>query len=86
MLSSFWQKAKQVGRKALGTVGKVVRKIGQIAVDNHQPLALALHGIAHSTGNETFKNIGNAALVGSGVMTGLGVGRDDMRFRGGPTG
>ena len=84
MFRSMWAKAKQVGKRALSTVGKVVRRIGQVALENHQPLALALHGIAHSTGNETFKNVSNAALVGSGVLTGLGVGRDDMRMRQGP--
>jgi uncharacterized protein YjbJ (UPF0337 family) len=37
---------------------------------------MILHGVGEATGNSTMKNIGAAALMGSGFMTALGYGKD----------
>jgi hypothetical protein len=90
LLGNMWNRAKQGVSKVIGAVREPLRKLGQIGVgvarfgiQNHQGLAMLAHGVGEASGNPTLKNIGNAALLGSGVLSGLKVGRDYMNY--GPT-
>lgn len=92
LLGTIWNIAKQGAGKVIGAVREPIRKLGQVGlgaakwgIQNHQSLALLAHGAGEASGNPTLKNIGNAALMGSGALTGLGVGKDYMNYRNLPT-
>jgi hypothetical protein len=78
----FFGKIANVARKAFGVIAPPLRKIGQFAATHHQAIATGLHGHAHSTGNETLKNISNVGLMASGVATAAGFGLDPLGMRG----
>jgi hypothetical protein len=79
------------GRKIIGRIGPAVKHIGRFAAkagkfiaDNHQPLAMIANGIGEATGHPVAKNIGAAAMIGSGLLSAGGVGKDYIGVGGTP--
>jgi hypothetical protein len=75
-------------RKILGVVGGVIRRVGSFGIGaarfvgaNHQPISMLLHGLGEASGNPTLKNIGSAALIGSGLLGAAGIGKDYVGSR-----
>jgi hypothetical protein len=87
MFGNMLQKAVSAGKRMFGTVGqtlrkfadttgRVVRKVGNFVVDNHQGIGLLTKGIGEASGNETLKKVGDAAMLGSAYLTTKGIGKD----------
>jgi hypothetical protein len=57
-------------------VGKLIGNAGRFIMDAHQPLSMLAHGLGEATGNQTMKNIGTAAMIGSGLASAAGIGTD----------
>ena len=70
----FFGSVKNFVSRAVGKIMPVVRSVGGVIRDYHPQIAMGLHGLAHSTNNETLKSISNAGLLASGVASGLGYG------------
>lgn len=69
--------------RVFGSIGHVAKRVGQIGLAtgkfiaaNHQPLAMLAHGLGEATGHPVMKNIGTAAMIGSGMLAASGVGHN----------
>ena len=87
MISNVARKAGAGLRRGIGNLAHGVRRVadftkpiamgvGRFVADNHQPLSMLAHGIGEATGNPVMKGIGNAALIGSGLASAAGIGKD----------
>jgi hypothetical protein len=63
-------------RRVADVTKPVVMGAARFVRDHHQPLAMLAHGVGEATGHPALKNLGNAAMIGSGLASAAGIGRD----------
>lgn len=70
--SNFWNRMK----RAVGTFGGVVKKVGSFVAQHHQPISMMLHGLGEATGNQRIKDLSALGLMASGFATASGYGKN----------
>lgn len=76
MLRGLFDKFKQGAKSVWSVVKTPLRKLGQFAVQHHQPIAMLGSALASQSDNPTIKTLGAGLALGSAYLTQQGVGKN----------
>lgn len=76
MFGRFFNGVKAVAGKAWDVVKPTLRKIGEVGMKYHQPIAMITSGLLGSSGNPTLQKLGAGVALGSAYLTSKGVGNN----------
>lgn len=79
MFGRFFNGVKAVVGKAWDVVKPTLRKIGEFAVKNHQPISMLLNSATQTSDNPYVRMIGTGAIAGSALATRAGIGTNYLQ-------
>jgi hypothetical protein len=74
MLRRLFDGIKQGAGKFVGVVKEPLRKLGQMALQHHQPISALINAATSRSENPYLKAVGSAAVLGSALATRAGYG------------
>lgn len=79
MLRKLFSGLKQGVGRMLGSIKEPIRKLGQFAISNHQPLAMLLNQATQASDNPYVRMIGTAGIGASALATKMGIGNNYLQ-------
>ena len=79
MLRKLFSGLGNVAGRVLGAVKGPLRKLGQFATANHQPIAMLLNQATQTSDNPYVRMIGTGAIAGSALATRVGIGNNYLQ-------
>jgi hypothetical protein len=73
---SFFNRVKGVAARVLGATGQVIRRVGGLIKEHHQPISALINAATSQSENPYVKAFGSAAVLGSAAATRMGVGKN----------
>jgi hypothetical protein len=76
MLRKLFQGLTKGAGRVFGVLKEPLRKLGQFAVEHHQPISALINAATSQSDNPYVKALGSGAVLGSALATRAGIGRN----------